>query len=68
MQDWLWRVNRIDPITPSTAHASSASGKTMDGLLPPSSSETGATRSEAACMTSLPTAVDPVKLTLRTSG
>uniref|UniRef100_A0A0A9H5S5 Rf2c n=1 Tax=Arundo donax TaxID=35708 RepID=A0A0A9H5S5_ARUDO len=46
----------------------SASSNTMIGDLPPSSSETGLRLlSAAAFMTSRPTSVDPVKLTLSTS-
>ena len=40
----------------------------MDGLLPPSSSDTGTMRSAAARMMSLPTSVEPVKDSLRTPG
>src|SRR5271166_231462 len=53
---------------PSTTQSSFASGKTIDGLLPPSSSETGTMRSEAARMMSLPTSVEPVKDSLLTIG
>ena len=68
VQDWLWRVKRMEAMMPSTTQSSSASGKTMEGLLPPSSSDTGTSRSAAARMIDLPTAVEPVKLSLRTSG
>ena len=68
VHDWLWRVNRIAAMIPSTTQSSSASGNTIDGLLPPSSSDTGTIRSAAAAMTSFPTSVDPVNESLRTSG
>ena len=68
MQDWLCRVKRIAAMMPSTTQSSFASGKTIDGLLPPSSSETGTTRSEAARMMSLPTSVEPVKESSCTVG
>src|SRR5262245_9910941 len=62
VQDWLCWVKRIAAIIPSITQSSFASGKTIEGLLPPSSSETGTMRSEAARMMSLPTSVEPVKL------
>jgi hypothetical protein len=40
----------------------------MDGLLPPSSSETGTIRRDAASMISLPTSVEPVKESFLTAG
>src|SRR5262249_34103644 len=54
VQDWLCLVNRIAAIIPSTTQSSFASGKTIEGLLPPSSSDTGTMRSEAARIMSLP--------------
>ena len=42
------------------ADSRSASGKTMLGDLPPSSSPTGTTFVAAACATSVPTSRDPV--------
>ena len=48
-------------ITPLTAFVRSASGKTMFGDLPPSSSETRAIRVAAVAAICLPTAVEPVK-------
>src|SRR5262249_27096279 len=68
VQDWLCRVKRIAAIIPSTTQSSFASGKTIEGLLPPSSSDTGTMRSEAARMMSLPTSVEPVKESLFTIG
>ena len=53
---------------PSTAVLTSASSSTMFGPLPPSSSVIFLTFSDARRMTSRPTAVEPVKATLRTSG
>src|SRR5947209_7808876 len=59
VQDWRPREAHRG-VMPSTTQSSFASGKTIDRLLPPSSSETGTTQSEAARMLSLPTSVDPV--------
>ena len=50
------------------AAATSVSAKTMFALLPPSSSVTRFTWSAQPAMIRLPTVVDPVKQTLRTSG
>ena len=52
-------------IAPSTAASTSASSKTMNGALPPSSIETRCSSSADCRMITLPTVVDPVKLTLR---
>ena len=46
----------------------SASSKTMKGALPPSSSDTFFTVPAHCSISSLPTSVDPVKLSLRTVG
>ena len=55
-------------IAPSTAASRSASGKTRNGALPPSSIETRS-RWSADCSTSRrPTAVEPVKVSLRSRG
>ena len=52
-------------IAPSTAASTSASSKTTNGALPPSSIEVRSTLS-ADCVTSaLPTPVEPVKVSLR---
>ena len=52
-------------IAPSTAASTSASSKTTNGALPPSSIETRCSSSADCRMITLPTAVEPVKLTLR---
>jgi len=52
----------------AAAAARSASAKTMLELLPPSSSVTRFTWSAQPAMILLPTAVEPVKTILRTSG
>src|SRR3712207_9551472 len=58
----------MEAMMPSTTQSSSASGNTMDGLLPPSSSDTGASRSDAARMIDLPTPAGPVKPRLPSGG
>jgi len=68
VQDWLCRVKRMAAMMPSTTQSSFASANTIEGLLPPSSRETGTMRSEAARMTSLPTSVEPVKDSLLIRG
>jgi len=55
-------------IAPSTTCGSSASGKTICGLFPPSSRETGTIRSPAASMIVLPTSREPVKESFLTRG
>ena len=55
-------------IAPATAASRSASSNTMNGALPPSSSETFLTWSAAWRISSLPISVEPVKLSLRTIG
>ena len=52
----------------AAALATSASAKTMLALLPPSSRVTRFTWSAQPAMICLPTSVEPVKQTLRTSG
>ena len=55
-------------IAPSTAASTSASAKTRNGALPPSSIEVRS-RPFADCSTSLmPTSVEPVKVSLRSRG
>ena len=55
-------------IAPSTAASTSASSKTRNGALPPSSIEVRS-RPSADCSTSLrPTSVEPVKVSLRSRG
>ena len=68
MQDCPWRVNRIAVTTASTVRSSSESGNTIDGFLPPSSSEIGSTRSAATAITLRPTSVDPVNESLSIAG
>src|SRR5699024_12663693 len=53
------------PMAPSTAWSISASSKTINGALPPSSMEVRRTLSAAALSKVLPTGVEPVKDTLR---
>jgi hypothetical protein len=67
VQDCPWRKKRMPAITPSATQSSSASGKTICGFFPPSSSDTGTIRSAAAVSTREPTAVDPVNEILSTS-
>ena len=55
-------------IAPSTAAGTSASSKTRNGALPPSSIEHETTLSDASDSSSRPTSVDPVKESLRTRG
>ena len=50
------------------ATSKSASGKTMNGLLPPSSNDTRLTRLAAAAWMALPVATEPVKEMASTSG
>ena len=53
---------------PATASSRSASSKTMNGALPPSSSETFFTWPAHCAIRSFPTSVEPVKPSLRTIG
>ena len=55
-------------IAPATASSRSASSKTMNGALPPSSSETFFSPVAHCAISSFPTSVEPVKPSLRTSG
>ena len=55
-------------IAPSTAASRSASSKTMNGALPPSSIDIFRTCSAPDFMSSRPTSVDPVKDSLRSRG
>ena len=55
-------------IAPSTASSRSASSKTRNGALPPSSIETLSTFSAAWAISFLPTSVEPVKESLRSRG
>ena len=58
----------FEAIAPSTAASMSASSKTMNGALPPSSSETFLTVREHCSISSLPTSVEPVKESFFTIG
>ena len=53
---------------PATASSTSASSKTRNGALPPSSIDTRSTFSAACSMSILPTGVEPVKVSLRSRG
>ena len=55
-------------IKPSIAAGMSASGRMMNGALPPSSIEQLTTWSAASRSSARPTAVEPVKESLRTRG
>src|ERR1700756_960492 len=55
-------------MAPVTAASRSASSKTMNGALPPSSSESFLIVSALCFIKVRPTSVEPVKVTLRTSG
>ena len=55
-------------IAPSSAASMSASSKTRNGALPPSSIETLRTSSAAWAISERPTSVEPVKLSLRRRG
>ena len=55
-------------IAPSTASSTSASSKTRNGALPPSSIETLSTFSAACAISLRPTSVEPVKDSLRRRG
>ena len=64
-----WPQLRIMPSTPlGTALAKSASGRNTLGDLPPSSCTTRLIVGAAACATSTPARVEPVKETMSTSG
>src|SRR5437773_2362919 len=58
----------LDAIAPLTAISISASSNTMNGALPPSSSETFFTVPAHCSISSLPISVEPVKVSLRTIG
>src|SRR5579883_2461095 len=59
-------LRNFDAIAPRTAASKSASSKTIKGALPPNSSETFFTVSAQAAIRRFPTAVEPVKESLRT--
>jgi hypothetical protein len=58
-----WRI--FATIAPSTAASRSASSKTMNGALPPSSMTVLRTRSAQRCSRIRPTSVDPVNDSMR---
>src|SRR6516225_11312680 len=58
----------LDAMAPLTAISISASSKTMNGALPPSSIEVFLTVAAHCSISSLPTSVEPVKVNLRTVG
>src|SRR5215510_9090390 len=65
----VWPVLRyFDAIAPSTAASRSASSNTMNGALPPSSSDSFFTVPAHCAISSLPVSVDPVNDNLRTVG
>src|SRR5450830_73864 len=68
-QTQVWPTLRnLDASAPSTAASRSASSNTMKGALPPSSSDNFLMLEAHCCINSLPIAVEPVKLSLRTMG
>src|SRR5919112_4375646 len=58
----------LEASAPSTAASRSASSNTMNGALPPSSSDRRLMPSPASLMSQRPTLVDPVKVILATFG
>ena len=68
-QTQVWPALRnLQIIAPSTAASRSASSKTMKGALPPSSIDMRFIVPAHWAMSSLPTAVEPVNVSLRTVG
>mmetsp|Transcript_21482 Transcript_21482/g.63310 ORF Transcript_21482/g.63310 Transcript_21482/m.63310 type:complete len:207 (-) Transcript_21482:550-1170(-) len=68
-QTHVWPLFRnLEPIAPATASSKSASSKTMSGACPPSSMLTFLTVAADWRSSCLPTAVEPVKPSLRTVG
>ena len=68
-QTQVWPALRyFEAIAPLTAISISASSNTMNGALPPSSSETFFTVPAHCSIRSLPISVEPVKVSLRTIG
>ena len=68
-QTQVWPVLRnLEASAPSTAASRSASSNTMNGALPPSSSDTFFTVPAHCSISFLPTSVEPVKVNLRTIG
>src|SRR6516165_845735 len=58
----------FEAIAPLTAISMSASSKTINGALPPSSIEVFLTVAAHCSISNLPTSVEPVKVNLRTIG
>src|SRR5438132_13806871 len=58
----------FEAIAPLTAISISASSKTMNGALPPNSSESFLTVPAHCSISNLPISVEPVKVSLRTIG
>src|SRR5258705_3738934 len=68
-QTHVWPALRyFEMIAPSAAASRSASSNTMNGALPPNSSESFLIVGATCCMSRRPTSVDPVNDSLRTSG
>src|SRR5450755_59369 len=68
-QTQVWPALRyFDAIAPLTAELMSASSKTMKGALPPSSIDVRFTVDALCTISFLPISVEPVNVTLRTSG
>ena len=69
MQTQVWpELRYFDASAPSTAASRSASSNTMNGALPPSSSDSFFSVGADCCIRMRPTAVDPVNDNLRTTG
>src|SRR5439155_6044117 len=65
----VWPALRyFEAIAPLTAISISASSKTMNGALPPNSSDIFFIVPAHCCISNLPTSVEPVKVNLRTIG
>src|SRR6478752_8431141 len=68
-QTQVWPALRyFDAIAPFTAISISASSNTINGALPPSSSDTFLTVPAHCSISNLPISVEPVKVSLRTIG
>src|SRR5690606_30061610 len=68
-QTQVWPLLRyLDAMAPVTAASRSASSNTMNGALPPSSSDIFFSVGAHCAMSFAPTSVEPVKLSLRTMG
>src|SRR5260370_14741482 len=65
----VWPALRyFEAIAPLTAASISASSKTMNGALPPNSSDIFFIVPAHCCISNLQTSVEPVKVSLRTIG